>query len=886
MNAHTIRQQFLDFFKSKGHTIVPSAPMVVKNDPSLMFNNSGMAPFKDLFLGNAPIIHARIADTQKCLRVSGKHNDLEEVGVDTYHHTMFEMLGNWSFGDYFKTEAIAWSWELLTRVYGISPDRLYVTVFEGAAEENIPFDTQAYNEWLKWIPKERILKGSKKDNFWEMGETGPCGPCSEIHYDGRLDTERHSQSGASLVNADHPQVIEIWNNVFMEYERKANGELVALPKKHVDTGMGFERLVRVLQGKNSNYDTDVFQPLIQKIEELSGLRYSATDEHLHKSKQVINIGMRVIADHIRTIAFSIADGQLPGNTGAGYVIRRILRRAVRYGYQSLNLKEPFLFRIVPVLAIQMGKTFPELQNQKLLIERVIREEELAFYKTLENGLKRIDQICAEAISSHKKQIDGAMAFELYDTFGFPLDLTALIARGYNLNLDEAGFEAALEIQKQRSRKATATEASDWIYNSEAIDASAAVSFVGYTDLETKTRIRCYRKQKVKQSTLFQIVLEKTPFYAESGGQVGDGGTIEIGDECLQVIDTRKENGIPIHFVDRLPSHPELECVARIDNIKRSDTARNHSATHLLHAALRTLLGNHVEQKGSLVHPDYLRFDFSHFSKISSEELQQIENLVNNTIKKHLNSEIHEMALKDAKTLGAMALFGEKYGEYVRVVKFDSSFSIELCGGTHVKNTGEIGFFKIRSESAVAAGIRRIEAITGRATEQWLQHELTLLNQIREQLKYPKDVFKSILQLGEEKLQHQKELEQVYTEFCKYKKQELITQIKTSATGTRFVICRLDFNSPEALKTLLFQLREEHPQFICIVAGIVRKKPSISIVISDDLCSQYQLNAAEWIRQLAIHIKGGGGGQSFYAQAGGTDASGLDTVLKSAELLIP
>ena len=886
MNAHTIRQQFLDFFKSKGHTIVPSAPMVVKNDPSLMFNNSGMAPFKDLFLGNAPIIHARIADTQKCLRVSGKHNDLEEVGVDTYHHTMFEMLGNWSFGDYFKTEAIAWSWELLTRVYGISPDRLYVTVFEGAAEENIPFDTQAYNEWLKWIPKERILKGSKKDNFWEMGETGPCGPCSEIHYDGRLDTERHSQSGASLVNADHPQVIEIWNNVFMEYERKANGVLVALPKKHVDTGMGFERLVRVLQGKNSNYDTDVFQPLIQKIEELSGLRYSATDEHLHKSKQVINIGMRVIADHIRTIAFSIADGQLPGNTGAGYVIRRILRRAVRYGYQSLNLKEPFLFRIVPVLAIQMGKTFPELQNQKLLIERVIREEELAFYKTLENGLKRIDQICAEAISSHKKQIDGAMAFELYDTFGFPLDLTALIARGYNLNLDEAGFEAALEIQKQRSRKATATEASDWIYNSEAIDASAAVSFVGYTDFETKTRIRCYRKQKVKQSTLFQIVLEKTPFYAESGGQVGDGGTIEIGDECLQVIDTRKENGIPIHFVDRLPSHPELECIARIDSIKRSDTARNHSATHLLHAALRTLLGNHVEQKGSLVHPDYLRFDFSHFSKISSEELQQIENLVNNTIKKHLNSEIHEMALKDAKTLGAMALFGEKYGEYVRVVKFDSSFSIELCGGTHVKNTGEIGFFKIRSESAVAAGIRRIEAITGRATEQWLQHELTLLNQIREQLKYPKDVFKSILQLGEEKLQHQKELEQVYTEFCKYKKQELITQIKTSATGIRFVICRLDFNSPEALKTLLFQLREEYPQFICIVAGIVRKKPSISIVISDDLCSQYQLNAAEWIRQLAIHIKGGGGGQSFYAQAGGTDASGLDTVLKSAELLIP
>jgi alanyl-tRNA synthetase len=885
MNAHTIRQQFLDFFKSKGHTIVPSAPMVVKNDPSLMFNNSGMAPFKDQFLGHAPILHSRIADTQKCLRVSGKHNDLEEVGVDTYHHTMFEMLGNWSFGDYFKTEAIAWSWELLTKVYGINPDRLYVTVFEGALDDNIPFDTQAYNEWLKWIPQERILKGSKKDNFWEMGETGPCGPCSEIHYDGRSDTERHTLSGTQLVNADHPQVIEIWNNVFMEYERKANGQLVALPKKHVDTGMGFERLVRVLQGKNSNYDTDVFQPLIQKIEELSGLRYSATDEHLHKSKQVVNIGMRVIADHIRTIAFSIADGQLPGNTGAGYVIRRILRRAVRYGYQSLNLKEPFLFRMVPVLAMQMGKPFPELQNQKLLIERVIREEELAFYKTLENGLKRIDQICAEAISSHKQQIDGAMAFELYDTFGFPLDLTALIARGYNLNLDEAGFEAALEIQKQRSRKATATEASDWIYNTEAYDASAAVRFVGYTEFETTTRIRCYRKQKVKQSTVFQIVLDNTPFYAESGGQIGDSGTIEIGGECIQVLDTRKENGIPIHFVDRLPQQPELECIARINNIKRADTARNHSATHLLHAALRRILGPHVEQKGSLVHPDYLRFDFSHFSKISAEELQHIETLVNDTIKQHLNSEITEMALKDAKTLGAMALFGEKYGEFVRVVRFDSSFSIELCGGTHVKNTSEIGFFKIQSESAVAAGIRRIEATTGRATEQWLQHELTLLNQIREQFKSPKDLFKSILQLGEEKLQQQKELEQVYIEFCKYKKEELNTQIKTSATGTRYIICRLDFNSPEALKSLLFQLREEQ-QLICIVAGIVRKKPSISIIISDELCSQFQLNAANWIRQLAVHIKGGGGGQTFYAQAGGTDASGLDAVLKSAELLIP
>ncbi len=881
MKAPTVRQLFLDFFKSKGHEIVPSAPMVVKNDPTLMFNNSGMAPFKDIFLGHAPITHSRIADTQKCLRVSGKHNDLEEVGVDTYHHTMFEMLGNWSFGDYFKPEAIAWSWELLTKVYQINPERLYVTVFEGAPDEQLPFDEASFSEWMKWIPRERILKGSKKDNFWEMGDTGPCGPCTEIHYDGRPDAERNIQSGADWVNKDHPQVIEIWNNVFMEYERKANGSLIALPKKHVDTGMGFERLVRVLQGKSSNYDTDVFQPLIQKIEELCGLRYIADDESLHKSRQVINIGMRVIADHVRTIAFSIADGQLPGNTGAGYVIRRILRRAIRYGYQSLNLKEPFLFRIVPVLAQQMGNAFPELQQQKLLIERVIREEEYAFYKTLENGLKRMDQVCLDTLSQGQKHIKGSIAFELYDTFGFPLDLTALIAKGYHLELDEAGFQTALNEQKQRSRKATASEASDWIFIQTLSDDVKPVAFVGYQQQEIDTHVRCYRRQWVKQTELFQVILDSTPFYAESGGQVGDSGILEWCGERFQVLDTRKENGVPVHFIDRLPEHPQLNCRAIVDANRRLNITRNHSATHLLHAALREILGKHVEQKGSLVHADYLRFDFSHFAKINASELASIEERVNRSIQAQISSQIEVLSLNEAKARGAMALFGEKYGQHVRVVSFDSSFSMELCGGTHVQNTLDIGLFKIRSESAVASGIRRIEAITGAASKLWIQSELELLEQLRELYKHPKDLIKTV-QLQTETIQQlQKDLERSYEAQIQFIKTEFLKHQKTSPSGLNYIVQRLDFNSPEALKNMLFQLRSSFSNFICVTAGLICNKPSISIIVSEDLQTQKEFHAGQWIKDLAQHIKGGGGGQAFYAQAGGTDPKGLETVLNEA-----
>ncbi|MBL7917747.1 MAG: alanine--tRNA ligase, partial [Bacteroidia bacterium] len=706
MEASLVRQTFLNFFKSKGHHIVPSAPMVVKDDPTLMFNNSGMAPFKDIFLGNSPIKYPRIADTQKCLRVSGKHNDLEEVGVDTYHHTMFEMLGNWSFGDYFKNEAIAWAWELLTEVYKIDKSRLYVTVFEGSKEEGLAFDQEAYDAWKQFVDESRILNGNKKDNFWEMGDTGPCGPCSEIHYDGRSDEERKKVSGAELVNKDNPQVIEIWNNVFMEFERKADGSLVKLPKKHVDTGMGFERLVRVLQKKQSNYDTDVFTPLINKIEEVSGLRYKPNDEAGHKKQKDINIAMRVVADHIRTISFSIADGQLPGNTGAGYVIRRILRRAIRYGYQTLNLKEPFMYRIVPTLSHQLGEAFPELISQKLLIEKVLKEEEISFYKTLEIGLKRIDQVCIEANSNKQNVIDGKVVFELYDTFGFPVDLTSLIARGYNLSIDEAGFNKYLQEQKDRSRAATSVDTDDWIYTEfgKENQGEKETEFVGYDEFECEAKIVRYRKVKTKTKELYNIVLNKTPFYSESGGQVGDKGRLFNINEQIVIFDTKKENGVIIHFTDMLPENLNADFTAAIDTGRRLAITNNHSATHLLHAALRKVLGTHVEQKGSLVNDEYLRFDFSHFSKVSDKEIQKIEKIVNAKIRKNIKRKVELMSIDDAKKSGAMALFGEKYGDIVRVVTFDKNYSIELCGGAHVKATGQIGFFKIVSESAVAAGI--------------------------------------------------------------------------------------------------------------------------------------------------------------------------------------
>jgi alanyl-tRNA synthetase len=887
MESSKIRQTFLDFFKSKGHQIVPSAPMVVKGDPTLMFNNSGMAPFKDIFLGNAPIKYSRIADTQKCLRVSGKHNDLEEVGVDTYHHTMFEMLGNWSFGDYFKKEAISWAWELLTEVYKIDKERLYVTVFEGSKEEGLNFDQEAYDTWKQFINEDKILNGNKKDNFWEMGDMGPCGPCSEIHYDGRSDEERNKIPGATLVNNDNPQVIEIWNNVFMEFERRADGSLIKLPKQHVDTGMGFERLVRVLQGKQSNYDTDVFTPLIRKIEELSGLKYNTEDEEKHKMQQIINIAMRVIADHIRTISFSIADGQLPGNTGAAYVIRRILRRAIRYGYQTLNLKEPFMYRIVPTLANQMGDAFPELQHQKILIEKVIKEEEISFYKTLEVGLKRIDQVCIDTNAAKKSVIDGKIVFELYDTFGFPVDLTSLIARGYNLSIDEQGFEKNLQEQKNRSRVATAVDTDDWIYVNEnktlVENKENETDFIGYSENESESYIIRYRKVKAKNKEQYHLVLNKTPFYAESGGQVGDSGTLKNINETIYITDTKKENGVIIHYTDKLPKKLNAAFTSEINNAKRLLTANNHSATHLLHAALRTILGTHVEQKGSSVNEDYLRFDFSHFSKISEDEISQIEKLVNTKIRENIAVKTELMTIEDAKKTGAMALFGEKYGDVVRVVTTDKNFSIELCGGTHVNSTGQIGYFKIISESAVAAGIRRIEAITSVKSEEYFNEQSEIINEIKTLLKGPKDIVKSLNNLIDENSNLQKQLQVLLKEKVQEIKKELIKNI-IKKDDVNLIIQQIKFDSAEEIKNMLFELKNEVPNLFCVIAAEVKGKPSISVIINDDVLKTKNLNAGTIVRDLAKEINGGGGGQNFYAQAGGTNLDGLAFVIEKATKL--
>ena len=904
MNSNTVRTTFLDFFKSKQHQIVPSAPMVVKGDPTLMFNNSGMAPFKDIFLGNAPIKFPRVADTQKCLRVSGKHNDLEEVGVDTYHHTMFEMLGNWSFGDYFKKEAIAWAWELLTDVYKIDKDRLYVTVFEGSPEENVPFDQEAYDTWKLYVAENRILKGNKKDNFWEMGDTGPCGPCTEIHYDGRTDAERAKVEGATLVNNDDPQVIEIWNNVFMEFMRKADGSLEKLPKQHVDTGMGFERLVRVLQGKQSNYDTDVFTPLLTKIEELSGLTYKSENAgtlggvEVSRSAEVdtssasvpdsaqlvINIAMRVIADHIRTISFSIADGQLPSNTGAGYVIRRILRRAIRYGYQSLGIKEPFMHRIVATLAQQMGEQFPEILSQKTLVEKVIKEEEQAFYKTLEIGLRRIEQVCADLLTNKTSQIiDGKIVFELYDTFGFPLDLTSLIARGYNLSIDEKEFNRCLQEQKNRSRAATAIDTDDWVNVAEIKNLTALTEFVGYTELECETKIIQYRKVTSKTKKQFQLVLSKTPFYAESGGQVGDAGTLSNINENITITDTKKENGVIIHFCDTLPENVQATFTAKVNTAKRSYTENNHSATHLLHAALRQVLGTHVEQKGSLVNEDYLRFDFSHFSKITDEKLYDIEKIVNTKIRENIASTIQAMSIDEAKKTGAMALFGEKYGDVVRVVTFDKNYSIELCGGTHVKATGQIGYFKITSESAVAAGIRRIEAVTAIKAEEFFDNQTTLLNEVKTILKNNKDVVKSLSNLVEENNDLQKQLQALLKEKGQAVKKELLTKVQHK-NGINFIAEQITFDSADELKNMLFEIRNQTENCVCVLGAEVKGKPSISVIISDNLVKDKNLNAGTIIKDLAKEINGGGGGQPFYAQAGGSKLEGLKAAIDKANAL--
>jgi alanyl-tRNA synthetase len=870
MTSAAIRKAFLDFFKTKDHHIVPSAPIVVKNDPTLMFTNAGMNQFKDFFLGNKKAPYPRIADTQKCLRVSGKHNDLEEVGVDTYHHTMFEMLGNWSFGDYFKKEAIEWSWELLTKVLNIPIDRLYVTVFEGDAKEGLPVDEEAATEWKKWISADRILLGNKKDNFWEMGDTGPCGPCTEIHVDSRPDEERKQVDGKTLVNADHPQVIEIWNNVFIQYNRLKDGSLQQLPAKHVDTGMGFERLVRVIQGKNSNYDTDVFTGTISRICNISGIEYKGTDAKA-------DTAVRVLSDHIRAISFTIADGQLPSNTGAGYVIRRILRRAVRYYYSYLDYKQPLLFQLVPVIAEQFAEVFPELKQQESFVTKVIKEEEEAFLRTLEKGLKRIEDI----ISASGNEITGKDAFELYDTYGFPLDLTRLIVAERNLSVDESAFNAEMQKQKERSRAATAIDTEDWIVVNEGNNSI----FVGYDALETEAHVLKYRKVKSKGREAFQVVLNQTPFYAESGGQVGDRGELLINGERLHVIDTKKDNDLIIHFAEKVPADLSGSVMARVDINKRKSTAVHHSATHLLHAALRKVVGTHVAQKGSLVNADYLRFDFSHFSKLSNEEIAQVEKIVNEKIRENIPVITRYMPKEEAMKTGAMALFGEKYGDEVRVVTIDADYSIELCGGTHVGATGELGFFKIISESAVAAGVRRIEAISGAAAEQYANEQFELVQNIREQLKNPKDIVKAIIALNEENNSLRKEAEKMEQTRLSALRDNLKDKVQ-SINGTNFIGEILDRVNADSLKKLAFDLKSIAPNPIIVLASAMDGKAGVVLLFDEEKTKEKSLDAGALIKQeIAPLIKGGGGGQKTLATAGGQDVSSLQQVIDTVKGLL-
>lgn len=878
MNSKQVREEFLKFFQSKDHQIVPSAPMVVKNDPTLMFINSGMAPFKDWFLGNAEIKYPRVADTQKCLRVSGKHNDLEDVGLDTYHHTFFEMLGNWSFGDYFKKEAIQWAWELLTEIYKIPKDRLYVTVFEGDEKENIPFDKESYEIWKQFVPENRILKGNKKDNFWEMGDTGPCGPCTEIHCDIRDDEERKKTDGYTLVNTGHPQVIEIWNLVFMQYERKANGQLIPLPKNHVDTGMGFERLCMVLQGKKSTYDTDVFTPLIQKIESITQKKYDFSKEN-EPGQRKINIAIRVIADHVRAIAFAIADGQLPSNNGAGYVIRRILRRAIRYAFQYLNQKEPVIFQLIPVLVQQMGDAFPELKHHQELIASIVKEEEQNFLRTLENGLRRLDIIIKEIKNKNELIIPGKLAFELYDTYGFPPDLTNLIARENNLSIDEKEFQKHLEEQRERARNATNIEAQDWI-----VVSNKESQFVGYDKLEITTNVVKYRSIKQKNKTLYQIVLAETPFYPEGGGQTGDTGILIFGDEKIKVIDTKKETGNIIHFTESLPKNIDSQVVAKVHHDKRKAAARNHSATHLLQAALRKILGNHVEQKGSLVNADYLRFDFSHFSKLTDEQIAEVENLVNQKILENIEVEIKYMPLEEAKQMGAMALFGEKYEDIVRVVIFDKEYSVELCGGTHVNRTGDIGLFKIISEEAVSAGVRRIEAITGLAALQYVQKLHLQIKTINDALKINKDTDKRVIQLMEENKELKKQIQDLSKQQAQLIKQQIKNKI-VQKLDRHILIDTVELSNTDEVKNILFELNNEYKNFIGLLANTQKEKVYLSLLISQDLVNTQQLNASQIIREISKHIKGGGGGQAHFAQAGGSDKEGLSKAFQQAEKIL-
>ena len=878
MTSADIRKAFLDFFLSKGHQVVPSAPIVVKNDPTLMFTNAGMNQFKDYFLGNRQAPSPRIANTQKCLRVSGKHNDLEEVGVDTYHHTMFEMLGNWSFGSagsepgtgYFKKEAIEWSWELLSAVYKIPKDRLYVTVFEGDENEGIPASKIARAKWKELVADERIILGNKKDNFWEMGDTGPCGPCTEIHVDNRSDEERAKIPGRELVNKDHPQVIEIWNNVFIQYNRKKDGTLEDLPHRHVDTGMGLERLVRVIQNKQSNYDTDIFTGTIKKIEGITGLEYKAADT---KS----DIAFRVLADHIRAISFTIADGQLPSNTGAGYVIRRILRRAVRYYYSYLNYQQPLLYQLLPGIATQFENVFPELKSQEDFVGRVIREEEEAFLRTLEKGLKRIENI----ISSSDKVISGKDAFELNDTYGFPLDLTQLIALEKGFSVDAAGFVEARKEQQERGRKAGAIDTEDWVIINEGHENE----FIGYDSLETAAHILKYRKVKAKGKEVYQLVLDKTPFYAESGGQVGDRGQLTMGNAQLTIVDTKKENDLIIHFAESLPAVLTGEVIAKVDTAKRKSTAIHHSATHLLHAALRKVLGTHVSQKGSLVNADYLRFDFSHFSKVSDEEIKEVERLVNEKIRENISVVIRSMPKEEAMKTGAMALFGEKYGDTVRVVTIDADYSIELCGGTHVGATGELGLFKITSETAVAAGVRRIEAVSGLAAENYVQSNFELVRSVREALNAPKDIIKAITSLYDDNTSLKKQLEKFETAGLKALRDAMLQKIQ-DVNGVNFIGEIVDVANADSLKKLAFDLKPFLSNYIIVLAAAIEGKAGIVLLFDEAAAAQKSLDASVLIKQrIAPLIKGGGGGQKTLATAGGQDVSNLQGVIATVKSLL-
>jgi len=934
MDSGSIRRKFLEFFEKKGHTIVPSAPLVLKNDPTLLFTNSGMVQFKDYFLGNAVPKSKRIADTQKCLRVSGKHNDLEEVGIDTYHHTMFEMLGNWSFGDYFKKEAIEWAWELLTVEYKLPKDRLYVSVFAGDKDDNLPFDKEAFDLWRSFVEEDRIILGNRKDNFWEMADLGPCGPCSEIHIDLRPDSERSKVTGRDLVNNDHPQVIEIWNNVFMEFERYWNpategakelgkfdleykGEdkkaareklrskltlLRPLPNKNVDTGMGFERLCVAIQGKTSNYDTDVFSPLLNFIGDAAGVKY--------KDSEKTDIAMRVMADHVRAVSFAIADGQLPSNTGAGYVIRRILRRAVRYGFTFLNFKEPFMYKLVAVLGNQLKEVFPELESQKDYVSKVIFEEESSFLRTLEKGIKRFEEVLPESnspvednriltsgspekigtlneikkIQSHisrTRTVPGFFAFELYDTFGFPLDLTSLIARERGFSVDEAGFNAEMEKQKSRSKAAAAKETGDWIMVGEDVKSQ----FIGYENLESEVTIVKYRKIKQKGKELFQLVFNPTPFYAESGGQVGDTGHVESANEKIFIIDTKKENELIVHYSESLPENLNTKFNAVVDKHKRQLSMDNHSATHLLHAALRQVLGKHVEQKGSLVNDKVLRFDFSHFAAMSPEEIQKVEDIVNQKVRENIRlDEKRNVPIEDAKKLGAMALFGEKYGDFVRVITFDPKFSVELCGGTHVPATGQIGLFKIMSESSVAAGVRRIEAITAEEAERYVRDNAVLLDQLKEILKSPKDVLAAAKNLMEAKHSLEKKLEAIQQEQANLLKDQLAAKAVKS-NGYHLIIEKVSVPSADALKNIAYGLRNQFDDLLMILAADVDSKPQVTVMIGEKLAQTNKYHAGNMVKELAKEIDGGGGGQPFFATAGGKNLNGLDAVIEKARKLI-